>query len=152
MCSCRPGVKGLSKSLRVVSIVGRFLEHHRVYCFHNRGDPLYYIGSSDWMSRNLSKRVEVAAPILDPELKRQLQQVLALCLFDGVNAWDMMPSGRYVYPAFRMEESTKAAPFLANEDVTYLRKMAEAKGAHASILGLVKADVERAFLETKKES
>jgi polyphosphate kinase len=97
--------------MRVVSIVGRHLEHHRVYCFHNRGDPLYYIGSADWMSRNLSKRVEVAAPIVDPTLRQQLQEVLALALFDSINAWDMLPNGRYVKPAFQMDDSLAAAPF-----------------------------------------
>ena len=148
VCSLRPGVPGLTDNLRVVSIVGRYLEHHRVYCFHNRGDPKYYIGSADWMSRNLSRRVEVAAPILNDDLKRQLHevrpgccvvsirlflssppgcfvmtttalthalprlQVLALCLFDRVNAWDMLSNGRYVKPAFRTEESIHAAPFL----------------------------------------
>mmetsp|Transcript_7526 Transcript_7526/g.21316 ORF Transcript_7526/g.21316 Transcript_7526/m.21316 type:complete len:920 (+) Transcript_7526:297-3056(+) len=150
VCSLRPGVPGLTDNLRVVSIVGRYLEHHRVYCFHNRGDPKYYIGSADWMSRNLSRRVEVAAPILNEDLKRQLHEVLALCLFDRVNAWDMLPNGRYVKPAFRTDESITSAPFLPGEFPQDLKKMADRVGCHTAILALTKAEVDRAFLTTKK--
>eukprot|EP00873_Tetraselmis_striata_P018549 jgi/Tetstr1/438813/TSEL_027322.t1 len=152
VCSLRPGVPGLSENMRVLSIVGRYLEHHRVYVFHNRGDPLYFIGSADWMSRNLSNRVEVAAPILDATLKRQLHEVLTLALFDAVNAWDMLPNGRYVKPAFQMDDSLAAAPLLPGEEPVELKRMAERMGCHAAMVLLTKAQVDRAFKGTPKRA
>uniref|UniRef100_A0A7S2ALC2 ATP-polyphosphate phosphotransferase n=1 Tax=Pycnococcus provasolii TaxID=41880 RepID=A0A7S2ALC2_9CHLO len=98
VCRLRPGVPGLSDNVRVISIVGRFLEHHRVYSFMNRGDPLYYIGSADWMSRNLRRRVEVATPVHSEEAKTEIQRLLNSCLLDGVDAWEMRSDGRYERP------------------------------------------------------
>lgn len=121
-CRLRAGVEGVSETVRVVSVVGRFLEHHRVYSFLNGGDPLFFIGSADWMSRNLSKRVEVAVPVTDPALKQQLRDVLALCLCDGVDAWDMLPDGRYVKPATRLQEAPLSLPLL-EVSTAYLQKM-----------------------------
>ena len=72
ICCLRPGVPGLSDNIRVRSIVDRFLEHSRIYLFHNDGDPLIYLGSADLMPRNLHRRVEVVFPVLDPDLKRQI--------------------------------------------------------------------------------
>ena len=92
-------MKGLSENIRVVSIVGRFLEHHRIYSFHNNGDPLYYIGSSDWMPRNLRRRVEVATPVYSKAAKEQIKSLLMSCLADRVDAWEMRPDGRYHRPA-----------------------------------------------------
>ena len=69
ICRIRPGVPGLSDTIRVVSVIGRFLEHHRIFRFENGGDPLFYIGSADWMSRNLIRRVEACTPIENPQLK-----------------------------------------------------------------------------------
>jgi polyphosphate kinase len=71
-----PGVKGLSENIEVVSLLGRFLEHARVIAFHNNGDPLVYIGSADWMTRNLDHRVEVAVPILDESCKQEILDYL----------------------------------------------------------------------------
>lgn len=99
ICSLRPGVKGLSSNIRVRSIVGRFLEHSRVLYFANGGEPEneeLYIGSSDWMQRNLDRRVEVMVPILAPELKKYLKDVyLAAYLRDNVNARALRPDGTY---------------------------------------------------------
>lgn len=98
ICSLRPGVKGLSSNIRVRSIVGRFLEHSRVMYFANGGgdDDEVYIGSADWMQRNLDRRVEVALPILDPEVKVFLRDVyLNAYLRDNVNAWVLRPDGTY---------------------------------------------------------
>ncbi|MBX3001894.1 MAG: polyphosphate kinase 1 [Caldilineaceae bacterium] len=94
-CRIRPGLPGISENIQVYSIIGRFLEHHRIFYFENGGDPLYFIGSADWMTRNLSNRVEAITPIEDPNMQRQLQTILEVCLADKRQAWKMMPDGRY---------------------------------------------------------
>ncbi len=95
-CRLRPGVSGLSETVRVVSIVGRFLEHARVYYFRNGGAEEYFIGSADIMKRNLESRVEILIPIEAPELRRDLRAVLDIQLADRRCAWDMQPDGGYV--------------------------------------------------------
>ncbi|HET7585088.1 MAG TPA: polyphosphate kinase 1 [Gemmatimonadaceae bacterium] len=94
ICALRPCVPGLSDHIRVVSLLGRFLEHSRIYRFENDGAPEYYIGSADWRHRNLSKRVEVVAPVHDAEHRRRLDQLLRDTL-EHPDAWDMMPDGSY---------------------------------------------------------
>lgn len=105
MCRLRPGVMGLTENVRVVSVLGRFLEHHRVAVFHNGGDPKYFIGSADWMARNLSRRVEVAAPVGDERIKETLRDVMSSYLSDMVDAWEMLPDGTYVQPPTRTAEA-----------------------------------------------
>ncbi len=95
-CTLRPGVPGLSDNITVVSVIGRFLEHSRIFCFHNNGDTEYYIGSADWMYRNLDNRVECIAPIYDPILQGRLKQILEIVLNDQRQAWDMQSDGIYV--------------------------------------------------------
>ncbi len=95
-CRLRPGVPGLSETIRVVSIVGRFLEHARVFHFRNGGRDEYYIGSADCMKRNLESRVEVLVPIDDPELQDELDEVLTTQLADRRSAWEMQSDGTYV--------------------------------------------------------
>lgn len=95
-CRLRPGLEGLSKNIRVVSIVGRFLEHSRVYYFQNGGDEEYFIGSADLMRRNLNNRVEVLAPVEEPAQRQDLKRLLELQLTDRRRAWDMHPDGSYV--------------------------------------------------------
>ncbi len=94
ICSLRPGVRGLSDHIRVISVLGRFLEHGRLYCFGNGGDPEYYLGSADWRSRNLRRRVEVATPVLDPALRNRLDRILEAELHDPT-AWRLQPDGTY---------------------------------------------------------
>ena len=95
-CMLRPGVPGLSDNIRVRSIVGRFLEHSRVFYFANGGDDDVYIGSADWMTRNLNKRVEVVTPILDANLKRHLKDVVLVAyLKDNVKARILNADGFY---------------------------------------------------------
>lgn len=91
----RPGLKGFSENVRIVSIVGRFLEHSRIYYFHNGGDPEVYIGSADWMRRNLDDRVEVVTPVHDEGARSRLKRTLKFCLDDNHQAWDLSPDGRY---------------------------------------------------------
>jgi polyphosphate kinase len=96
ICRLRPGVPGRSETIRVISIVGRYLEHARIFYFANGGSPEYYIGSADWMSRNLDARVEAAVPIEDPRLREEVKAALDLQLSDNVKAWDMRSDGSYV--------------------------------------------------------
>jgi polyphosphate kinase len=95
-CLLRPGIPGLSDNIRVVSVVGRFLEHARIYYFKNSGQEQYFIGSADLMLRNLERRVEVIAPVESPTLQGQLREILNLQLADRRGAWDMQPDGSYV--------------------------------------------------------
>ena len=98
-CMVRPGVNGLSQTIRVRSIVGRFLEHSRIFYFANGGEEEVYIGSADWMTRNLDRRVEVVAPVLDPQLRKYLKDtVLAAYLRDNVKARVLNAEGIYEPP------------------------------------------------------
>jgi polyphosphate kinase len=95
-CALRPGVRGLSENIRVRSIIGRFLEHSRIYYFRNDLAHDVYLASADWMNRNLFRRVEVAFPVLDKELKQQvITQGLNPYLKDNINAWELTSDGRY---------------------------------------------------------
>jgi polyphosphate kinase len=95
-CRLRPGVPGLSETIRVVSVVGRFLEHGRMYYFRNGGEEEYFIGSADCMKRNLESRVEVVTPVEDPPLRQELRTVLDTQLAAGHGAWEMQADGTYV--------------------------------------------------------
>jgi polyphosphate kinase len=95
-CRLRPGIPGVSDSVRVVSIVGRFLEHARILYFRNGGEEEYYIGSADWMKRNLESRVECMVPVEDPRHRKELRTILDLQLADPRNGWDMQPDGSYI--------------------------------------------------------
>jgi polyphosphate kinase len=97
ICMLRPGIPGLSENIRVRSVVGRFLEHSRVFWFLNGGDEQLFIGSADWMARNLKHRIEVVAPVTDPKAKRYLRDVLLdAYLTDNTKARELQPDGRYV--------------------------------------------------------
>lgn len=98
-CRLRPGIAGLSERVRVVSIVGRFLEHGRVYYFRNGGAEEYFIGSADCMKRNLESRVEVVVPVEDPDLRAELRAVLDVQLAPNGDAWEMQADGTYRRPA-----------------------------------------------------
>ena len=95
VCRLRPGVTGLSERIRVVSIVGRFLEHARIFCFGVGDGAEYLIGSADWMSRNLDWRVEAAVPVEDSRLRAELQSILDEQLADNCQAWDLLADGTY---------------------------------------------------------
>jgi polyphosphate kinase len=95
ICRLRPGVEGVSDTVSVSSIVGRFLEHSRIFYFENGGDPDYYIGSADWMTRNLDRRVEAVTPVENPTLRAELQFVLDAMREDNRKRWVMDSEGRY---------------------------------------------------------
>jgi polyphosphate kinase len=96
VCCLRPGVPGLSENIRVRSVIGRFLEHHRIYYFHADGADKLYLASADWMERNFFRRIEVCFPMLEPKLKRRvIKEGLRGCLADNCQAWDMDADGNY---------------------------------------------------------
>lgn len=95
LCCLRPGLPGLSETVRVSSVIGRFLEHSRIYRFENGGAPEFYIGSGDWMARNLNNRVETAVAVGDPVLQRELDAMLEVYERDNCSAWDCRPDGTY---------------------------------------------------------
>ncbi|MBX3271178.1 MAG: polyphosphate kinase 1 [Sandaracinaceae bacterium] len=95
-CRLRPGIPGLSENIRVISIVGRFLEHMRIYYFHNAGEEEYYLGSADLMQRNLESRIETVAPVDDPALREELRFILDTQLSDQKSAWEMLSDGTHV--------------------------------------------------------
>ena len=95
-CRLRPGIEGLSENIRVVSVLGQFLEHARIYYFRNAGDEEYWIGSADAMRRNLKNRVELLAPVEDAGLQLILRSILDTQLADRRQAWEMRPDGSYV--------------------------------------------------------
>jgi polyphosphate kinase len=95
ICRLRPGLAGISDTVRVHSVVGRFLEHSRIFYFENDGDPEFYIGSADWMTRNLDRRVEAVAPVEDPALRDELRTILEVMLEDNRRRWVMDHDGTY---------------------------------------------------------
>ena len=95
ICCLRPGVPGVSEHIRVHSIVGRFLEHSRIYAFERDGDQTIYIGSADLMPRNLDTRVELLAPVRDEALRGELLDALERCMADNTNAWVLAADGAW---------------------------------------------------------
>jgi polyphosphate kinase len=125
ICCLRPGIPGVSENIRVVSIVGRFLEHSRIYAFQRNGETRVLMGSADIMPRNLDSRVELVAPVEDPELRAELLDVLERCFADNANAWELDSAGiwsrlgpgleepRSVQAELRERHSARAAEHLA---------------------------------------
>ncbi|MDZ8106871.1 MAG: polyphosphate kinase 1 [Nostoc sp. DedQUE12a] len=96
VCCLRPGLKDISENIHIISIVGRFLEHSRIFYFHNNTEEEIYIGSADWMRRNLDRRVEVITPIKDPDIAKDLQEILGIMLADNRQAWELQADGTYI--------------------------------------------------------
>jgi polyphosphate kinase len=96
LCCLRPGVPGLSDTISVLSVVGRFLEHSRIFRFVNAGDPEYFIGSADWMKRNLNGRVETVIPVLDKTVQAELAEIFEVYFQDNCSAWEGQPDGTYI--------------------------------------------------------
>lgn len=108
ICCLRPGLEGISENIRVISIIGRYLEHSRIFYFHNRGQEEVYIGSADWMTRNLDRRVEAVVPVEDPDIIKDLQEILGVMLADNRQAWELQPDGQYIqrHPADGTKEQS----------------------------------------------
>jgi polyphosphate kinase len=116
ICCLRPGVPGVSEHIRVRSIIGRFLEHSRVYAFENSGEREIYCGSADWMDRNLFRRIEVAFPVEAPELKSRVAEDLKLYLEDDMQAWLLNKDGHYARVAVDGEISAQARLLSLHDD------------------------------------
>ena len=141
ICCLRPGVPGLSENIRVVSIVGRFLEHSRVYYFENAGDIVLYLSSADWMPRNLIRRVEVAFPIEEPGLRNEIvNEILPAFLKDRVKARELQADGTYVrirpHPG---EEASQAQLYFRQRSRRQATRLAESKKARFVRLTPIKA-------------
>ncbi len=116
VCALLPGVKGLSEKIRVRSIIGRFLEHHRVYYFYAGGEEKVLLSSADWMERNFFRRIEVAFPILDKKLKRRaINEGLLVYLSDNRQAWEMESTGGY-----HLRRASRSKPYSAQEELIAL--------------------------------
>jgi polyphosphate kinase len=112
ICGIRPGVEGLSENITVRSIIGRFLEHHRIFYYENDGDNELYVSSADWLDRNFFRRVETCVPIEDTELKLQVfQHGLEVYLKDNINAWQLNQDGSYT----RIESPAGIEPFSSQQ-------------------------------------
>jgi polyphosphate kinase len=109
LCCLRPGVPGVSDNIRVFGVVGRFLEHSRIFRFDNAGEPEYFIGSADWMRRNLNNRVETIVPLVDPGVQREVDAILEVYEQDNVSAWDCDPEGGYARRRIADRDSRRAA-------------------------------------------
>jgi polyphosphate kinase len=119
ICCLRPGIPGVSENIRVRSIIGRFLEHTRVYYFHNNGDEQVFCASADWMDRNFFRRVEVMFPILSPEIRTRLMADLDTYLADNSQSWELQSDGSYRPVSHSPDEDRVAA------QESLLRQLAE---------------------------
>ena len=113
VCALRPGISGLSENIRVRSIIGRFLEHTRIFSFHNGGDELVYLSSADWMDRNFFRRIEICFPVLDARLKKRvIVEGLKPYLKDNCQAWEMNASGIY-----HRKSARRSKPYSAQSEL-----------------------------------
>jgi polyphosphate kinase len=123
VCALRPGVPGLSDNIRVRSIVGRFLEHSRIFYFLNGGDEQVYLSSADWMDRNFFRRIEACFPVLEPRLKKRvIQEGLKPYLRDNQQAWEMQADGNY-----QRRRAPRAKPHNAQEELLAALSSLDAK-------------------------
>ena len=113
MCCLRPGVPGVSDHIRVRSVIGRFLEHSRVFWFQNGGEEVIYCSSADWMERNMFFRVETCFPVTDPELAKRVKQEALLVYFsDNRQSWQLGPDGGYRQQSVEVEKQKIAQQIL----------------------------------------
>jgi len=141
ICCLRPGIPDLSENIRVVSIVGRFLEHSRIYYFENAGENVLYLSSADWMPRNLVRRVEIAFPVEDPNLRKEItQEVLPAFLNDRVKSRQLQSDGTYVrlHPE-KDQPASQAQLFFRQISRNQAKRLAETKKARSIKLTPIKA-------------
>jgi polyphosphate kinase len=112
MCSLRPGVPGLSETIRVRSVLGRYLEHSRAFAFVNGGDPRYYIGSADMMHRNLDRRVEALVNLVQPDHMQEIESLFELAMSDESQSWHLDANGIWT----RHQVDEKGKPLLEVQD------------------------------------
>ncbi|MGB3515956.1 MAG: polyphosphate kinase 1 [Elainellaceae cyanobacterium] len=115
ICCLRPQLPGISENIRVMSIIGRYLEHSRLFYFHNEGEGEIFIGSADWMPRNLDRRVEAMTPITHPRLMKDLLEVLDIMLTDNRQAWELQPDGQYIQRRPDADEEERSSQVLLME-------------------------------------
>ncbi|MFH7243082.1 MAG: polyphosphate kinase 1 [Spirulina sp.] len=115
ICCLRPGLPGISDNIRVMSIIGQFLEHSRIFYFHGGGEESFLLGSADWTPRNLDRRVEVVVPITDPAIRAELRFILKVMLQDNRQAWDMHPDGTYTQRQPPSPEETRSSQAMLME-------------------------------------
>jgi polyphosphate kinase len=128
ICCLRPGVPGVSENIRVISIVGRFLEHSRIYYFANDGEPVVYLSSADWMPRNFYRRVEIAFPVDSPKLRDEIvTEILPAFLKDRVKARELQPDGSYIRLKPRQgEEHSQAQLFFRERSRKFFASLTKA--------------------------
>lgn len=119
ICSLRPMLKGVSENIRVISIIGRFLEHSRVFYFYNNGNEEIYLGSADMMQRNLDRRVETIFPVLDNSFKKSIKRCLETMLQDNVQSWMLCPDGTYMKTTREGEPVNSQITFLQQQYIEY---------------------------------
>lgn len=125
ICCLKPGIKGVSDNIRIISIIGRFLEHSRIFYFHNGGAEEFYIGSADWMPRNLDRRVEAVTPIEDLTVTQTLKEILTVMLSDNRHAWELQADGSYKQRHPTKGELDRAAQTLLMEAASRLSNEAQ---------------------------
>ncbi|MCU7557325.1 RNA degradosome polyphosphate kinase [Macrococcus sp. TMW 2.2395] len=125
ICCLRPGIAGISENIRVISIVGRFLEHSRIYYFYHNGEEKMYLSSADMMTRNMIKRVEILFPILDPKIVNELKEILELQLNDNQKAREQDASGVYHYVR-NDKDAVNSQEELVNQEDNYKRSLVKA--------------------------
>ena len=116
MCCLYPGKEGLSENIQVISIIGRYLEHSRIFWFYNNNDPQVFLGSADWMRRNLDRRVEAVTPIEEEALKKQLENILEVYFQDNVDAWEMESNGEFIQKITKREKRCAQVELMNSTD------------------------------------
>lgn len=119
ICCLRPGLSGISDNIRVISIVGRYLEHSRIFYFQNRDREEVFIGSTDWMPRNLNRRVETLTPIDESSLIDKLKEILQITLSDNRHAWELQTDGSYIQRRPQIDEPERSSQHIFMDMVQY---------------------------------
>ncbi len=134
ICCILPGIEEKTENIQIKSIVGRFLEHSRIYCFGRGEEELIYLSSADFMTRNTQRRVEVACPVSDPECKQKIREILDACLADNVKGRVLQPDGQYVEPGLKASEKKTDCQQLLMTKAIEAARSAETETGKMSLL------------------